>query len=79
MLDNINPENLVCIDIETVPCFPQFNDCPDDLKELYLKKSERLKLENENNEEPVMSTEDAQLLGFMKLKTLMDVMLLPKA
>ena len=35
--------------------------------------------ENENNEEPVMSTEDAQLLGFMKLKTLMDVMLLPKA
>ena len=51
MLDHINPENLICIDIETVPCYPQFNDCPDDLKELYLKKSERLKQEHENDEE----------------------------
>src|SRR5690349_4080901 len=51
MLDHIYPENLICIDIETVPCFSQFNDCPDDLKELYLKKSERLKQENESHEE----------------------------
>ena len=51
MLDHINPENLICIDIETVPCFSEFKECPDDLKELYLKKSERLKQENENDEE----------------------------
>ncbi|HYV90937.1 MAG TPA: hypothetical protein VE978_04105 [Chitinophagales bacterium] len=51
MLDHIQPENLICIDIETVPAFADFVSLPDELKELYLKKSERLKLENENNEE----------------------------
>jgi len=51
MLDHIHPENLICIDIETVPGFSEFKECPDDLKELYLKKSERLKQENENEEE----------------------------
>lgn len=51
MLDHINPENLICIDIETVPAYPDFVSLPDELKELYLKKSARLKEENENDEE----------------------------
>ncbi|HUR30922.1 MAG TPA: hypothetical protein VMZ69_05790 [Saprospiraceae bacterium] len=33
--------------------------------------------EEEEGDEPVMSSEDAQLLGFMRLKAMMDVMLLP--
>jgi len=51
MLDHIHPENLICIDIETVPAYPDFVSLPNELKELYLKKSERLKQENENEEE----------------------------
>lgn len=51
MLDHINPEKLICIDIETVPAHPDFVSLPDELKELYLKKSERLKQEHENEEE----------------------------
>ena len=33
--------------------------------------------EEEEGDEPVMSSEDAQLLGFMRLKAMMDVILLP--
>lgn len=33
--------------------------------------------DEEENDEPVMSSEDAQLLGFMRLKAMMDVILLP--
>ena len=33
--------------------------------------------EDEEDDEPVMSSEDAQILGFMRLKAIMDVMLLP--
>ena len=33
--------------------------------------------DDEENDEPVMSSEDAQLLGFMRLKAMMDVILLP--
>lgn len=33
--------------------------------------------EDDENDEPVMSSEDAQLLGFMRLKAMMDVVLLP--
>ncbi len=51
MLDHIRLDNLICIDIETVPAFPGLAALPDELKELYLKKSQRLKLENENEED----------------------------
>lgn len=51
MLDHINLENLIFIDIETVPGHPQFTSLPDELKELYLRKSERLKQEAETHEE----------------------------
>lgn len=33
--------------------------------------------EDEEEDEPVMSSEDAQLLGFMRIKALMDAILLP--
>lgn len=33
--------------------------------------------EDEEDDEPVMSSEDAQLLGFMRLKAMMDAVLLP--
>ena len=33
--------------------------------------------EDDDDDEPVMSSEDAQLLGFMRLKAMMDVILLP--
>lgn len=34
--------------------------------------------EDEDEDEPVMSSEDAQILGFMRLKGLLDAVLLPK-
>ena len=34
--------------------------------------------EEDEDDEPVMSSEDGQLLGFMRLKAMMDVVLLPK-
>src|SRR6476660_3085178 len=58
MLGHINPENLICIDIETVPAYPDFVSLPDELKELYLQKSERLKQENENEEEQYFNHAD---------------------
>ncbi len=51
MLDHINPEKIICLDIETVPAFADFTDLPEILKELYLKKSERLKQERESEGE----------------------------
>lgn len=51
MLDQLHLENLICIDIETVPAWPDYVSVPDELKELYLKKSTRLKQEGETEEE----------------------------
>lgn len=51
MLDQLHLENLICIDIETVPAWPDYTTMPDELKELYLKKSTRLKQEGETEEE----------------------------
>jgi len=43
MLDNINPENILFLDIETVPEYIDFNSIPDHFRELWEKKAERLK------------------------------------
>ena len=51
MLNHLQFEHLICLDIETVPGAPDFNLVPEALKELYLKKSERLKAEGETPEE----------------------------
>jgi hypothetical protein len=51
MLDHVQIENLLFIDIETAPEYAQFQSVPKPLQPLYLKKSERLKKETENNED----------------------------
>ena len=41
-------ENILFLDIETIPQFPSYDDCPDELKELWNHKSQNLKkAENE--------------------------------
>lgn len=51
MLDHLQPGHLLCLDIETVPGEASFHLLPDELKELYLRKSERLKSAGETMEE----------------------------
>jgi DNA polymerase elongation subunit (family B) len=51
MLDHLHLENLICLDIETVPSYEDFLQMPEPLQELYLKKSERLKQEGETPDE----------------------------
>ncbi|MGB3075000.1 MAG: 3'-5' exonuclease [Chitinophagales bacterium] len=51
MLNNLHFEQLICLDIETAPGYSNFDQLPEALKELYLKKSERLKSEGETPEE----------------------------
>lgn len=51
MLDHLHFEQLICLDIETVPGVSDFSVMPEELKELYLKKSERLKAQDETPEE----------------------------
>ena len=42
MLDKINPENILFLDIETVPAFPEYDQLSERMKHLWDKKSERL-------------------------------------
>lgn len=51
MLNHFSLDHLICIDIETAPGLPAFSLLADDLKDLYLKKSERLKAEGETPED----------------------------
>lgn len=51
MLDYLQPGHLLCLDIETAPGYETFNLVPDELKDLYLLKSERLKSAGETPEE----------------------------
>lgn len=51
MLESINPENVLFIDIETVPIQPGFEKLPERMKRLWEKKAERLK--NAETDTPV--------------------------
>jgi 3'-5' exonuclease len=51
MLTYISLENIICIDIETVPEHDSIHGLDAEMKELYLHKSLRLKEENETEEE----------------------------
>jgi 3'-5' exonuclease len=42
MLENINPENILFLDIETVPMTGRYEDLPDPFKKLWDKKAEQL-------------------------------------
>ena len=45
MLDNINLQNILFLDIETVPLYPSFNDAPEVIKQLWLKKEKNISRE----------------------------------
>lgn len=48
MLDNIKSENILFIDIETVPLFRNYVDVPEKLKKFWDKKSKYFRKDNEN-------------------------------
>jgi uncharacterized protein YprB with RNaseH-like and TPR domain len=43
MLDDLRLENVLFLDIETVPAAPEFEELPDEMKKLWEKKAENLK------------------------------------
>lgn len=43
MLENIYLENVLCLDIETVPQYKSYDECPDELKGLWAKKANQLR------------------------------------
>lgn len=43
MLDDLRLENVLFLDIETVPAAPGFEELPDKMKKLWEKKAEHLK------------------------------------
>ena len=47
MLDNISLENILFLDIETVPVSESFDNLPDEMKALWEKKATHIKKENE--------------------------------
>ncbi|MCS6990321.1 MAG: ribonuclease H-like domain-containing protein [Chitinophagales bacterium] len=51
MLDYLQPEELLFLDIETVPEHPTFQNLPAELQPLFLKKTERLRNNNESDDE----------------------------
>ena len=50
MLPHIQPENLICIDIETVPEVESFDELSEELQEMFLAKTKRLREENAEDE-----------------------------
>lgn len=48
MLDTVDLENILTLDIETVPQQPDFHDLPEKFKELWVKKAETFIKNNEN-------------------------------
>ncbi|PLX19833.1 MAG: 3'-5' exonuclease, partial [Marinilabiliales bacterium] len=48
MLDNIKTENVLFLDIETVPLYESFDSVPDTFKELWEKKSAYFRDENQS-------------------------------
>lgn len=51
MLDQISLENVLCLDIETVPQYPSVNDLPDELRQMWNRKASYLKHEEGADEE----------------------------
>lgn len=51
MLDHISPENLLFLDIETVPAHRDYKQLPDKSRELWDKKAAFIKKEDQNEEE----------------------------
>jgi len=51
MLDNVNPENILCLDIETVPQYRALSEVPEDFRAMWLRKAANLKNEEGLDEE----------------------------
>ena len=51
MLDNILLENILCLDIETVPQYKSYSDCPPELQLLWNRKAELLRRAETDNAE----------------------------
>lgn len=51
MLDHVNPENILCLDIETVPQYRTVRELPDEFRKMWLKKAANLKNEDGLDEE----------------------------
>ncbi|MBN2614014.1 MAG: ribonuclease H-like domain-containing protein [Bacteroidales bacterium] len=51
MLQNISPENLLFLDIETVPGYPSYDKVPENLRKLWDKKATYLKKDDQTAEE----------------------------
>jgi hypothetical protein len=53
MLDDLNIENVLFLDIETVPQYPDYNDLPEDTRKFWNHKADSLKnIRNEKAEDP---------------------------
>ena len=50
MITSISLENILCLDIETVPQYATFEDAPEELKPLWLRKASNLKREEGTEE-----------------------------
>jgi 3'-5' exonuclease len=55
MTDSLPLENILCLDIETVPQYPDYNDCPEELKKLWKRKANNLSKEESDTEETLYS------------------------
>lgn len=51
MLDHVNPENILCLDIETVPQYRTLGELPGELRKMWLRKAANLKNEEDLDEE----------------------------
>lgn len=50
MLQQISLENILCLDIETVPQYPDYSAVPEDVRKLWLRKAVNLKKEENEDE-----------------------------
>ena len=55
MADSYSLENVLCLDIETVPQYPDFESCPEALKKFWSRKAEFLKKGEEETDASVYS------------------------
>lgn len=50
MLQQLALENILCLDIETVPQYPDYNEVPEDMRKLWTRKAGNLKKEEQEDE-----------------------------
>ena len=55
MLQQLPLENILCLDIETVPQYPDFDSTPEELRKLWLRKASNLKKSEDETEEGIYS------------------------